>query len=140
MKTHELSCPHCTRPFKTFEKNFSVGMAKTLVSLCRIYQGNGQQWVDWKGAGLSRTDIEKLTDWGFINAAPLQGRQKRPSLFTPSTLGWNFATGGTFAPTAAVFHLADDQTEKVTGFGGHEVNIRDILKSISLESLWSGAA
>lgn len=133
MKTVALQCPHCSKDFEFSERGFSGGMAKTLVAICRIFDSSGKNWAVIKDFNLSRADVSKLLMWGFLQAAPFEGRQTKPSHVMPTVPGWNFACGTEEAPMSIFLH-----GEKAVGFGVRRATIRDVLKSLSLEALWKG--
>lgn len=134
MKEMTVKCLHCNTSTTITERSFSGGMARTLISLCRIYRASNQ-WVNSKETGLSKTDLAKLCAWNFAQFSPPHGRQKKPILFAPTKEGWDFAMGTSTTPAAALI----SPSSVAVGFMERKISIMDLIKDQNaFQSLWSG--
>lgn len=132
MKKITTVCRTCQASHTLEVKNFSGGMARTLITLCRRYEQVNGSLIDAKQAGLSPGDLTKLSLWGFVQQAEAQGRKKKSGLWSPTTNGWNFAKGQTFTVKAL---LTEDGAP--TGGVDTQVGIQHLIKTDELARIWS---
>lgn len=131
MKKIGITCSNCQAPHEVIVKNFSGGMARTLVRLCRRYE-LAAGWIDAKQMSLSPGDLDKLSLWGLVNQAPAQGRKKKSGLWAPTTNGWNFAKGLTTVVSAVT-----TENGVPVGYINDLINIGHTIKTEELQRIWS---
>jgi hypothetical protein len=130
MKKLVYNC-QCGQPHNAVVKNFSGGMARTLITLCRRYQQTNT-WVDAKQVGMSPGDLEKLVLWGFAQQQPPQGRKKKSGIWMPTQNGYNFANGQTFAMQAIIV-----ENGAGVGYVDKSIGVQHIIKQEELTKLWN---